>query len=69
MTWCCVCVCVCQLEENRVGPVREKMEGLEGEKEDMVRGREEFEAKTWAELEQLKVTFEGIKRKSDTINK
>lgn len=57
------------MESNRVAPVKEKMEGLEGEKAVHTRERGEAEAKSWAELEHLRVTYEGLKQTSETIDR
>ena len=45
------------------------MDGLEAEKEALSREKGEAEAKSWAELDHLRVTFDGLKKNSDTINK
>jgi flagellar motility protein MotE (MotC chaperone) len=58
-----------QLQSNRVSPVREKMADLEAEKGELSRERGEAEAKTRAELDHLRVTYEDMKKTSDTINK
>ena len=52
-----------------MAPVKEKMEGLEGEKAVVSRERGEAEAKSWAELEHLRVTYEGLKHTSETIDR
>lgn len=57
------------MESNRIAPVREKMDGLEMEKEELSREKGETEAKSWAELDHLRVTYDGLKKNSDTINK
>lgn len=57
------------MESNRVAPVREKMDGLEVEKGELSRERGETEAKSWSELDHLRITYEGLKKTSDTINR
>ncbi len=57
------------MESNRVEPVREKMEGHEGERAELSRERGELESKSWAELEHLRVTYESLRKTSDTINR
>lgn len=57
------------MESNRVAPVRGKMDDLEVEKGGVSRERGETEAKSWSELDHLRITHEGLKKNSDTINR
>ena len=57
------------MEANRVVPLKEKMEELIDKKAEVSRERSEVEAKSWADLEHLRVTYEGIKKTSDTISR
>ena len=52
-----------------MGPVREKIRELEGEREKLSREKGVAEAESWSQLENLRVTYEGIKKNSDTISR
>ncbi len=52
-----------------MAPVREKIRELEEEKEKLSRERSEMEAESWSAQEHLRVTYEGVKKSSDTISR
>ena len=52
-----------------MAPVREKIRELEEEKAGLGHERGAAEAESWAELESLKVTYEGIEKNSKVISR
>ena len=49
--------------------MREKLSELEEEKASLGRESRAKEAESWSELENLKVTYEGIQKHTNTINR
>lgn len=52
-----------------MAPVKAKMKKLEAERSELSSDRGEMEADSWGKLEHLKVTYESLKKSSDTINR